>query len=346
MLTPAQVQLLKEELKTAKNPLFIHDDDADGLCSYLVLYHIHREGRNFIPKNGKKLDAGYLKYIQEMNPDKIFVLDIHDIDQEFLDKIKRPVFWIDHHEPKERTNVHYFNPKIKDPDSYFPTTRMAYQVSENPDDLWIATAGCLADYHLPDFIDEFRARYPWLLKKKRNLPETIYKEKVGQLVKLFFFMLKGPTSEVKESLKNLRKVKDVSEIFNKTTPEGAQLCERFERLNGYYENLLKDVRKKATRSDVLLYEYTDSQWSFTANLANELTILYPKKVIIISRKKGDDYKCSLRAQFPIAGAVEKALVGVQGYGGGHPNACGAVIKEESWNLFLKQFKEEVKKLKR
>src|SRR3989338_10872707 len=206
MLTPKQVEFLQEELKTAKNPLFIHDDDADGLCSYLVLYHIHREGRNFIPKNGKKLDAGYLKYIQEMNPDKIFVLDIHDIDQEFLDKIKRPVFWIDHHEPKERTNVHYFNPKIKDPNSYFPTTRMAYQVSQNPEDLWIATAGCLADYHLPDFIDSFIERYPHFLPQQEDLPTTLFKTPVNKLVKLFFFLLKGPSSEVRKSIKILTRI--------------------------------------------------------------------------------------------------------------------------------------------
>ena len=53
-------------------------------------------------------------------------------------------------------------------------------------------------------------------------------------------------------------------------------------------------------------------------------------------------KCSLRAKFPIRGALEKTLVGVEGYGGGHENACGAVIKEDSWNKFLKDFKREIK----
>ena len=53
-------------------------------------------------------------------------------------------------------------------------------------------------------------------------------------------------------------------------------------------------------------------------------------------------KCSLRGKTPIAKELEKALVGISGYGGGHPNACGAVIKEEDWNRFLKNFKREIK----
>ena len=53
-------------------------------------------------------------------------------------------------------------------------------------------------------------------------------------------------------------------------------------------------------------------------------------------------KCSFRAQFPIAGALEKALVGIEGYGGGHPNACGAVIKTQHLSTFLQNFKEELK----
>ena len=55
-------------------------------------------------------------------------------------------------------------------------------------------------------------------------------------------------------------------------------------------------------------------------------------------------KCSLRGGTPISGALEKALVGIEGYGGGHAQACGAVIKEQDWERFLEQFREEIKKV--
>ena len=99
MLTPSQVHFLQEELKNSKNPLFFHDDDADGLCSFLLLYRIHREGRNSLVKQGPALTAAHLRKVAELNPDKIFVLDVPIIEEEFIAGAKRPIFWIDHHHP-------------------------------------------------------------------------------------------------------------------------------------------------------------------------------------------------------------------------------------------------------
>ncbi len=343
MLTPKQVEFLREELKTAKNPLFIHDDDADGLCSFLILYRIHREGRGLIFKTAPKLDKRTIPKVEEINPDKIFVLDIPIVEQEFIDLAKRPIFWIDHHPPLDRKNVHYFNPRLKDPDAYIPTTRMAWQVSQNPDDLWIATAGSLADYHLPDFIDSFIERYPQFLPKKEDLPTTIFKTPTNRLVKLFFFLLKGPSSEVRKSVKILTRITSPEEIFNQETPAGKFLFKRFEQINEKYEHLLEKAKKEVTSSKLFIFNYTEDHWSFTANLANELTALYPQKVILIVRKKSGEMKCSLRAGVPILEPLQRALVGIQGYGGGHPNACGAVIKEEDWTQFLENLKTELKK---
>ncbi|MEK6905145.1 MAG: hypothetical protein AABX24_01965, partial [Nanoarchaeota archaeon] len=85
MLNPTQVALLQEELKTAKNPLFLYDSDADGLCSFLLLYRIHREGKGIRVTNTSKIDEQFVLKVQEINPDKIFVLDIPQIDQQFVD---------------------------------------------------------------------------------------------------------------------------------------------------------------------------------------------------------------------------------------------------------------------
>lgn len=342
MLSAKQIAQLREEIETAQNPLFIHDSDADGLCSFLLLYKIRREGKNFIFKAAPKLDATFLPKMASYNADKVFILDVPKVDQEFIDGIKVPVFWIDHHQPLKRHNVNYFNPRIKEPDAYIPTTRMSYQVSENPDDIWIATAGCLGDWHMPDFIDQFVEKYPHLLAKGSSLPEAVFKQPVGRLVKMFFFLLKGPTADVRQSVKVLTRITSPDEILNQETPQGKFLYKRFFSINQKYELLLKEARKHATSSPILFFPYLDDQWSFTANLANELTVLYPKKVIIVGRRKSGEMKCSLRAQFAIDKALAKALEGVQGYGGGHPNACGAVIKEHDWDRFLAGLKRELK----
>jgi len=342
MLTASQITLLREALQNAKNPLFLYDADADGLCSFLLLYRIHKEGKGIRISATSTVDHSLIQKVQEISPDAIFVLDIPMMEQQFVDALKLPIYWIDHHQPQEIRNVHYFNPRIRDPDAYVPTTRMAYQVSQDPADLWIAAAGCLADWHMPDFIDQFMERYPELLPVKSDLAAALYKHPVGKLVKLFFFLQKGPSSEVRKSIKVLTRIRSPQEIFQDQSAPGKFLHKRFENINIKYEEVLSLAKKTVTKSKLVLFTYSSAQWSFTVNIANELSATYPKKVIIIAREKSGSMKCSLRAQFPIAGALEKALVGIEGYGGGHPNACGAVIKVEDWARFLERFKEELK----
>ncbi|HLC89101.1 MAG TPA: DHH family phosphoesterase [Candidatus Nanoarchaeia archaeon] len=340
MLTKTEVQFIQEELATAKNPLFFYDDDPDGLCSFILLYSLHREGTGIVVKSAPKLDLKFYRKVEELKPDKIFVLDVPLLDQEFVDKAKLPIIYIDHHQVQQLQNVHYYNPHIKDPDAYIPTTRMAFQI--NPEGLWIATIGCLADYHMPDFIEQFIEKYPHLLPKKTTIPEAVYHYPVGKLVKMFSFLLKGMFSDVKKSVKILTRIKDPSELLGQTTAQGRFLYKQFEKINLKYEALLEQAKRSATRSKILLFSYTENQWSFTSELSNELLALYPQKIVIIARRKSEEMKCSFRAMFPIDKSLERALVGIRGYGGGHPNACGAVVKEEDWVQFLKNFKQELK----
>ncbi|MBT4539059.1 DHH family phosphoesterase [Candidatus Woesearchaeota archaeon] len=342
MLTDKEVNFLREELETAKNPLYFYDTDPDGLCSFLLLYRVFKEGKGILIKGAPTLDDRFLRKVEEYQPDKIVVLDKHMIEQSFVNKAKRPVFWIDHHDLVDLENVHYFNPKKRDPDIYMPTSRMAYQISNDPEDLWMATVGCLADYHMPNFIDAFIEQYPHLLKEKTDLPTALYKRPIGVLVRVFYFLLKGPTNEVRKSINILTRIKDPDEIMKQTTPQGKFLWKRFQQINEKYKEIYKDATKKVTSSKLLLYKYDTQRWSFTVDLANELACRYPKKVIIIARRKEDEMRCSLRAKFTINKALARALEGIEGRGGGHPEACGAGIKIKDWDRFLENFKRELK----
>jgi single-stranded DNA-specific DHH superfamily exonuclease len=344
MLTEKEIKQLREELATAKNPLIFYDDDPDGVCSFILMYKIHREGKGIIVKSAPKLDIRSFRKVEEHNPDKVFILDVPMVDQELVDKMKRPTFWIDHHGPFDVKGLKYYNPRLKDPTAYIPTTRMCYQISDDEKDLWIATVGCLSDWYLPDFIGRFAELYPDLLPDKNTtLEEAVYKHPVGKLVKIFSFVLKGPTSEVHKSVKILTRIKTPEEILNQETAQGKFIYRRYEAINEKYEELIKEARKGVTRSKLLLFYYSENKMSFTADLANELVNhLYPKKVVLIARNKSGEMKCSLRSKTPIRDALARALEGVQGYGGGHENACGAVIKEEDWEQFLKNLKREIK----
>ena len=341
MLSEPQIVQLREVLATAKNPLFLYDGDGDGLTAFLLLYRIHREGKGLALTTSKNLDDIGLRKVKEWDPDVIFILDIPTVSQEFLDAVQRPVFWLDHHPPLQRQNVHYFNPRIKDPGAYVPTSRMAWQVSQKEEDLWIAAAGSLADFSIPDFLETFIARHPTFLDQRYELPVMLFQKPVGHLVKLFFFLQKGPAPEVRKSLRVLLHIASPEEIFQQTTPAGKYLYKRFQHLNSLYETLLNEAKKQVTRSKLVLFHYQEDRWSFTTNLANELSGMYPQKYILIARKKSGEVKCSLRGN-EVLRYLQQVLAEVPATGGGHPYACGAVVPEASWEQFVELLREVLK----
>ncbi|MBI2138648.1 hypothetical protein HYU13_03605, partial [Candidatus Woesearchaeota archaeon] len=56
-----------------------------------------------------------------------------------------------------------------------------------------------------------------------------------------------------------------------------------------------------------------------------------------------EVRMSLRCEFrQLDQAVAKALIGVEGYGGGHEHACGANVKKADFERFLGNLKSELK----
>lgn len=344
MLKNKEIKEIQDALDNSQNPLFFYDDDPDGVCSFIILYRRNKEGKSIIVKSSPKLDMRFFNKIEELNPDKIFILDKPMTEEEFIEKAKRPVYWIDHHDYVEHTKAKYYNPRKNNPNAYIPTTRMAYQINPDKKIMWLAMVGCLGDYYIPDFAEEFSKEHPELLSSVKSFKDIMQKESIGTLVRVVSFLLKGPTSEVRKCVKILTRIDNPSEILQQTTSQGKYLYKKFYKIDEEYQKILKNSLGQVTGSKLYTYIYSELKSSFTIDLANEMTTRYPKKVIIIARKKSEEFKCSIRAHYPIKQALLNALEGIEGYGGGHENACGAVIKEHNWELFLKKFKEEIKKI--
>ncbi|MBT4604023.1 hypothetical protein HOC01_00140 [archaeon] len=345
MLTPKQVKTLRTAIENSQSPLFIHDDDPDGLCAFLLLYDIKREGKALMLKAAPKLDTRFLRKIEHLSYDSLFILDVPQVEQDFIDQIKTPIYWIDHHGPERPKKANYFNPKLNNPDGYFPTTYCAWQINPNKDKMWLAMAGCLADWCLPDFTKDFQKKYPKLLKKSqtKDIGTAFFKSKIGIISVLLFFMYKGSNNDVQKRLSVMRQISGPEEILDQTTPKGKFLWKHYAKTNKAYEYHITKASTCKTKSKLLIYNYIDSRFSFTSILANQLQWLHKNKVILITRKSDGKYKCSLRAQFPIVDALKDALEGLEGYGGGHPTACGAVVAEIDWEHFIRKFEENIVK---
>ena len=187
-LTKKDYDKIKEELDNCKKPLYLFHDDADGLASFLLFYKYKREGKGLVIKKTPRIDSSFVRKVDEYMPDKVFILDIAMVDQEFLDKVDVPVIWIDHHSPLKRSRVKYFNPMKKGNDNP-PVSYLCYNVVK--ENIWIAMAGCVGDWYLPDFKKDFIKQYPDLLDSKIKKPqEALFNSKVGVLANVFDFIPK------------------------------------------------------------------------------------------------------------------------------------------------------------
>jgi nanoRNase/pAp phosphatase (c-di-AMP/oligoRNAs hydrolase) len=87
----------------------------------------------------------------------------------------------------------------------------------------------------------------------------------------------------------------------------------------------------------------DDTLSLTKDLANEMLHRHKDKVIVLGREKSGEVRCSLRSgpQKPILPALQRALLGIQGYGGGHEHAVGCAVKKEDFERFLSNLRKEL-----
>ena len=93
MLTEKQLQQIKDELDNCQKPLFLFDDDPDGLASFLLLYRYKREGKGIVVKSEPKINIKFVDKVKEYNPDKVFILDVPGVQKDFWEEIKQIILY-------------------------------------------------------------------------------------------------------------------------------------------------------------------------------------------------------------------------------------------------------------
>ena len=333
--------LFREALQKAEKPMFLYDDDPDGLSSFLLLYRYRKEGKGVFVKSSPVVDAKFVKTVEEYNPDVIFILDMPVVEQDFIDKVNRPIYWIDHHEPQKNTNVNYLNPRKYDDTDNRPTNYWAYKIVQQ--DQWIAVAGCLADWFLPDFAAEFSQQNPEILPAEiKTVEEALFTTQAGKISRIFSFILKGKSPETQKCIKILTRIQHFNELLKQTSAQGKFVYKKYETVNKEYEALLSSVSEKDVKGNIVLFSYHEKSTSFTSDLSNELLFKFPNKVILICREKSGEMKCSMRgAAYDLPQLIHSSLEGLDGYGGGHKHACGVCVKVKDFPTFLERVEKQI-----
>src|SRR6056297_3324952 len=268
MLTEKQVKELKEHLNKSQNPLFLFDNDQDGLCSFLILQRAYDKGKGF-PIKSPELNEDYFRKVRELNPDYVFVLDMPRISKEFFEKIRQynlPVVWVDHHllGEDDKKNipdfVNYYNPKYNKKPTGEPVTALCYQLNKEKKNLWLAMVGCISDgYFSEDLFYEFREYYPDLIGSlspgENTAFDVFYKSEIGKISRLLGFGLKDRTTNVIKMMRFLKQAKTPYDILDKNE-KNKEMHNRYSEIHRKYEKILSDAKKSVREEDeVIFYEY-------------------------------------------------------------------------------------------
>lgn len=341
-----KIDEFRDALDKSARPLFFYDGDLDGLSSYTLLFKYKGEGKGIMVSGRPKLGEDFARKYEEYQPDAVFILDLAQITQEFIDMIPAPIYWLDHHEP-EHPELHmpkrmkYYNPRLWNNEDGRPTAYWAYLIA-NKQDVWIATAGIISDYHFEEaVIEEFRKFYPDLLPRTiKHQGEALYDSKIGELIRILNFNLKGPVSNALTSVKIFTRIEHPDEILKQESAKGKYLYKRYEKVNVEYQKLLTLAKtSSAGDKDFMIFTYHHDKYSLSGELANELKYRNKNKAVIIGRHHDNKVIMSIRSEnYEVHEALKVAMEGKDGHGGGHPKACGALIAENDFPEFIEQFK--------
>lgn len=348
MLTKKQLSEIREHLEKSQNPIFLYDNDVDGLSSYVLLRRFIGRGKGVAVKSHPNVDVGYAKRVQELNGDYVFVLDRHSLGNDFVNEISMlqiPIVWIDHHDvsnEKHDYNMLYrFNPSKNKKKSSEPTTYLCYMATKRMEDLWLVIIGCIADHYMPDksIIEGFVGKYESLWGKKVTKPfQALYSTGIGRLARSLSFGLKDSVSHVVE-LQNFLIACNGPYALEHELESNSSFGIKYKEILKKYSSLLEDA-KTVVGDKMVFYSY-GGQISISSDLSNELSYLFPKHYICVAYSAGPITNISLRGD-NVKKIISEMLPLFDGAtGGGHKDAVGSRIRTEDIDKFRTELEKRI-----
>lgn len=338
MLSKKELDQIKDSLEKSQNPLFFFDNDVDGFCSFIIYQKSINRGKGVAIKSFPDLDKSYLKKVEELNPDHVFILDKPQVSKEFIEGVFEkgiPITWIDHHEVEVeeeiKEKVDYFN---SFPSSE-PTTYLAYKTFERKSEQWIAITGCIGDNYMPDFAKEYSKENKEFLATIKSPFDCMYRTQIGKITTMINFGLKDTTTNVLHMIRLFIKSNNPIDILDENH-ETKHLHQKYEQLSKHMSILLKKAENVG--KNLILLEYA-GETSMSSELANKLQFDNPDKYVLVMYKKQDTANVSIRGK-KARDVLLKSIENIFGAtGGGHQEACGARVPSEDLEEFKKNFEK-------
>lgn len=338
MLEAEQLEYLRKVICESARPLVFFDDDADGLTSYLLVRNANSDAKGLRAARGPELTHHFIGFVRRESPDQVLILDKPMVSEEFLEQVTTPTLWLDHHDPQGFTqhksygHLTYLNPLLQDSTDNRPTSYWVQQALNGP--LWLATAGTVSDWDT-SYIEAFREKYPELAPETNHVHDALYNSKLGEIIRILNFCLKGTTRQIDECVEALTHIKEPQELLEGKTHAANHIQRHVKPILDEYHKQFQAAQQGENKNGVYVYVFDSVDTSLVTNVANEMLTKTETEVLIIGRKEKDRVNFSMRSKTePINTRLEKALAQVDGYGGGHEHACGGSVRETDWQRFI------------
>ncbi|MEM4719556.1 MAG: DHH family phosphoesterase [Candidatus Pacearchaeota archaeon] len=338
MISEKKLKELKNLIINSKNPVFLFDNDPDGICSAAILLRNIRKGNFFVLKSIDKLNKKIKKKILSLCPSEIFFLDKPFYEEKFIGKIKErkiKIIFIDHHEQKikDRECLYFNSYPSSEPVSY-----ITQKIFNSKDTIFLSLIGCISDVFLPEFFYKEKEKYPELFNQSNKPLDIIYSSNFGKIIKILSLSLKNKDNNIVKILYYLAKSNSFYDILIEKK-ENQFMHEKYKELNKIIENNIKKIKV----FDSFVFLEFSGKYSLTSEISNKLLYLYQKKFILVCYKKEDIVNISLRGE-KAKKFVEKILKKIKNsIGGGHEKACGLRIPMSEYDNFKKIVFEHFKK---
>lgn len=346
MLSAKQLANVRERLERSQNPVFIYDNDADGLCSYVLLRRFLGRGKGMAVRTHPDIDAGYARKAQSLGADLVVVLDCPFLGEAFVEelvKVSIPILWIDHHvvDSPHYTSSHVdvFNPALSSKSSTEPVTYWCHQLTQRKEDVWIALMGCIADHYLPSFSKGFAKEYPEFWKKGIRKPfDAYFGSEIGTLAQAVGFGLKDSVSHV-VYLQNFLIGCLSPQALVEELASHSSFAQKYTDIRKRYDSL-RAAAPTEVQGRLVFYQYSGTL-SISSELANELVYRFPDKFIMVAYVNAGVCTMSLRGK-NVKSLLEQLLpLFENSTGGGHPDAVGARIRADDLERFRESFERLV-----
>ena len=335
MLTLDQLEQVRQQLEVSQNPLFFYDNDVDGLCSFLILRRALDRGKGVAIKSFPDLKVQYTKKVDELNPDTIVILDKAELSEEFASYVEEkniPIIWIDHHETKTAKETIQKTSYFTSYPSAEPVSYIVQKIFNRPQDIWLATIGCIGDVYLPSFAEKFAEENPDLLAKNLDAFTVLQTTTIGKIARMLNFGLMDTTTNILNLTKYLFKATtpyDLLEENNYTR----QFHKRVNQLEEFFQKQIQKAESQIDENSSLIFFTYSGNTSMSSEISNRLAFNHKDKLIVVAFLRPEKANISVRGKNAL-GITKAAIEGILGAtGGGHEEATGAMVPISDFEKF-------------